>query len=449
MGAKNSRRDENSSAFAEMAAALSGELRRERDLRDERLRQERALAREKEALPEPGGEQWRSRILEAIDRRDERGLQALLEGGPAPIFLGGPAGERKSPLGHAASKSWEPGIRLLLDAGAEEPEGLVLEASEAALEIAAGLWEEGIFRMLLESEKSADRRVAAAREAAEFDVPCFQAALDILGSEEIRQALGGAGPFGDGYDHMSFRKGSWRAQNAARTSAVLRLVEMFPDEAKTEWAAWKLWTQALRHDLLELAEGLAKAGVEPWRGAEIPVRAEDAGRWSAGAFVWDLEGDAPRKEGTSGDPDRPMSLTPLAIACAANSSRMRRALIRSPAMIQKTMDSEDSVRLLSGCFDQEALKDLKEAGADLERLRDPDSGRNPLHALAVGGEKKTAMRKGLSLCPAWGLQEDIAGAAPAALCESREVRADLERALASKAAARAPRGKGKAPRRGM
>lgn len=409
--------------FAEIAEAIAAEIR---------------AGGKESSEPEKGSAKWREAIMDAILGTDEKALRSLLEGGPPPVFLS-EGTNRQTPLRKAVMESWGAGVKALLEFGAEEPESLFAAADEKrngpfprALETAAVCEESEMFRMLLAAEKSPKRARSGAESAALHSAACFQVALDALGAKALPK---GKSPFFSEYDHMSYGYAS-ADTDSERAKTALRLAGMFPEEARGLEASRDLWAQALGNDVLELAEGLAKAGISPSGpegGWELPMERDDLEDWAAAALLWGPLGDEAEENGE--EIWRP---TALAFACCAQSKGMRQALLKSTKMLERTMASEDSLRLLSGCFDLEALRDIKAAGADLEKLRDPVSGRNPLHALAIRGEAKTTMRRGISLCPAWGAQLDADGVAPAGLCESPATRADMERVLAGKALGRSP-----------
>lgn len=104
-----------------------------------------------------------------------------------------------------------------------------------------------------------------------------------------------------------------------------------------------------------------------------------------------------------------------------------------------TMVSEDSITLLSACDETGTLQALKEAGFDLESLRDKASGENPLHRMCRMGASQASIRRALSLCPAWGEQIDSFGFSPASRCENPETAAALEKAIAGKLIGKAPK----------
>lgn len=417
--------------FAEIAAGLASSMKAERG------------ASLEDAVLEPGGEKWRKAVMAAIDRTDEEALRSLLEGAPPPIFLDGERYNRRSPLKRAAGLLWAEGVRLLLEFKAAEPESLFeheKDPCDSALDDAATRDPE-IFRMLLEAEPDLKKKIEAARLAAQNESSCFLEAIEVLGKSGIEAMLKRGSPFDDDFAHMDYGIHSrWEQRNAEQAKAVARLAEMFPKEAGSRKTAEALWKEALRADVPELAEALASAGISPsgrkdrW---EIELDKRYFSERSTGV-LWSFDGERGKAEATI-----------LAAACWMGSRRVARGLFASAEMARRTRERKGSMRALSGVTDLETLRDMKEAGWDLASLQDPFTGRNPLHAIARFGFTGSFrnLKKALDLCPEWGTQMDKEGSSPASLCEKAETSAQLEREIAKRMVAPAPKRKAASRRR--
>lgn len=436
------------SAFREIATALKETLEREIEAAREK---ELAEAIPAKAAPEGGSPKWQKAVMEAIDRRSLESLTGLLDGAPAPVFVAGARYDRLSPLGKAARLSWREGVKELLRFGAAEPQELFeheIERVRSALEIAAENGSAPIFRMLLDAEADPQRRKVAAAEALMHSAACFSEALDVLGAEAIPA---GSDPFYLEHDHMSYGyRGSVFDQK--RAAAALRLADLFPEAASRPKTAQELWRKAIGYDVAELAAGLALRGISPlgrsdrWDlsldGADLfenGYRKRQANRMESDEIV--QEGALARRAARSGKsvPILRLQASALAFACWASADRIRSSLLRSEETVRRTMESEDSRSLLSGCLDLPTLRELRDAGMDLAALRGEESGRNPLHRMARGGAPLGQMRKALALCPEWGLQADSQGLFPAAVCKDPKVGAELERHVASKSIPKGPK----------